>query len=188
MRERGHICSSLAWLVFQRRRLLAELVSRVLLTPPEKKKYEPLPQDVLVVHAWSDALFACFRDNQTKRIQENISNVEKHFDEMCQMFAAYGRKAARLRDKADVLVREVADYADTETPGLKKGMKQFAEHLAQIQDYRQAEVWTHAGGFVDVDESTDASAIRGRMDGWMQVRRRGDAMCLHSRWSDWRPR
>ncbi|XP_019724367.1 CBY1-interacting BAR domain-containing protein 1 isoform X3 [Hippocampus comes] len=80
------------------------------------------------------------RDNQTKRIQENISNVEKHFDEMCQMFAAYGRKAARLRDKADVLVREVADYADTETPGLKKGMKRFAEHLAQIQDYRQAEV------------------------------------------------
>ncbi|XP_037120072.1 protein FAM92A isoform X1 [Syngnathus acus] len=80
------------------------------------------------------------RDNQTKRIQENISNVEKHFDEMCQMFAAYGRKAARLRDKADVLVREVADYADTETPSLKKGMKRYAEHLAKIQDYRQAQV------------------------------------------------
>nr|XP_049607867.1 CBY1-interacting BAR domain-containing protein 1-like [Syngnathus scovelli] len=81
-----------------------------------------------------------FRDNQTKRIQENISNVEKHFDAMCLMFAAYGRKAARLRNKADVLVREVANYADTETPSLKKGMKRFAKHLAKIQDYRQAQV------------------------------------------------
>ncbi|XP_054620513.1 CBY1-interacting BAR domain-containing protein 1 [Dunckerocampus dactyliophorus] len=80
------------------------------------------------------------RDNQTKRIQERISNVEKHFGEMCQVFAAYGRKAARLRDKADLLVREIGAYADTETPSLKSGLKLFADHLAKIQDYRQAEV------------------------------------------------
>lgn len=59
---------------------------------------------------------------------------------MCQLFAAYVRKTARLRDKSDVLVREIGVYADTETPQLKKGMKQFADHLAKIQDYRQAEV------------------------------------------------
>lgn len=80
------------------------------------------------------------RDTQTKQIQENITNVEKHFGEMCQIFAAYVRKTARLRDKADVLVREISLYADTETPNLKKGMKQFADQLAKIQDYRQAEV------------------------------------------------
>ncbi|KAA8585870.1 hypothetical protein FQN60_007439 [Etheostoma spectabile] len=80
------------------------------------------------------------RDNQTRKIQENITNVEKHFGEMCQLFAAYVRKTARLRDKSDVLVREIGIYADTETPHLKRGMKQFAEHLAKIQDYRQAEV------------------------------------------------
>ncbi|XP_037331026.2 CBY1-interacting BAR domain-containing protein 1 [Pungitius pungitius] len=80
------------------------------------------------------------RDNQTRQIQENITNVEKHFGEMCQLFAAYVRKTARLRDKSDVLVREIGVYADTETPQLKKGMKQFADHLAKIQDYRQAEV------------------------------------------------
>lgn len=56
------------------------------------------------------------------------------------MFAAYVRKTARLRDKADVLVREIGMYADTETPNLKRGMKQFADHLAKVEDYRQAEV------------------------------------------------
>lgn len=80
------------------------------------------------------------RDNQTRKIQENITNVEKHFGDMCQLFAAYVRKTARLRDKADLLVREIGLYADTETPNLKRGMKQFADHLAKIQDYRQAEV------------------------------------------------
>lgn len=59
---------------------------------------------------------------------------------MCQLFAAYVRKTARLRDKSDVLVREIGLYADTETPHLKRGLKQFADHLAKIQDYRQAEV------------------------------------------------
>lgn len=80
------------------------------------------------------------RDNQTRRIQENITNVEKHFGDMCQLFAAYVRKTARLRDKADLLVREIGLYADTETPSLKRGMKQYADHLAKIQDYRHAEV------------------------------------------------
>lgn len=86
-------------------------------------------------------LYSIFsRDSQTRKIQENITNVEKHFGEMCQMFAAYVRKTARLRDKADVLVREIGTYADTETPNLKRGMKQFADYLAKIEDYRQAEV------------------------------------------------
>lgn len=56
------------------------------------------------------------------------------------MFAAYVRKTARLRDKADSLIREIGTYGDTETPNLKRGMKEFADHLAKIEDYRQAEV------------------------------------------------
>lgn len=63
---------------------------------------------------------------------------------MCQLFAAYVRKTARLRDKADLMVREISLYADTETPNLKKGIKQFADQLAKIQDYRQAEVCSWA--------------------------------------------
>ncbi|KAM4029488.1 CBY1-interacting BAR domain-containing protein 1 [Anomaloglossus baeobatrachus] len=80
------------------------------------------------------------RDNQTRQIQETVGNVEKHFGELCQIYAGYVRKTARLRDKADLLVREVNAYADTETPNLKHGLKGFTDELAKLQDYRQAEV------------------------------------------------
>uniref|UniRef100_A0AAY4CKC3 Protein FAM92A1 n=1 Tax=Denticeps clupeoides TaxID=299321 RepID=A0AAY4CKC3_9TELE len=76
----------------------------------------------------------------TRQIQDNITNVEKHFGDLCQLFAGYVRKTARLRDKADLLVKEVNVYADTETPNLKNGLKLFADQLAKVQDYRQAEV------------------------------------------------
>lgn len=66
--------------------------------------------------------------------------MEKHFGELCQIYAGYVRKTARIRDKADLLVREVNAYADTETPNLKHGLKGFADELAKLQDYRQAEV------------------------------------------------
>uniref|UniRef100_A0A8C2E0A2 Family with sequence similarity 92 member A1 n=1 Tax=Cyprinus carpio TaxID=7962 RepID=A0A8C2E0A2_CYPCA len=80
------------------------------------------------------------RDTQTKQIQENITHVEKHFGDLCQLFSTYVRKTARLRDEADLLVKEVGLYADTETPNLKLGLKNFADQLAKIEDYRQAEV------------------------------------------------
>ncbi|KAM6899560.1 CBY1-interacting BAR domain-containing protein 1 [Xenentodon cancila] len=104
------------------------------------------------------------RDSQTRRIQENITNVEKHFGEMCQLFAAYVRKTARLRDKADVLVREIGTYADTETPNLKRGMKQFADHLAKIQDYRQAEVERLEAKVIEPLKSYGAVVKRKRED------------------------
>ncbi|XP_075069882.1 CBY1-interacting BAR domain-containing protein 1 [Mixophyes fleayi] len=85
-------------------------------------------------------MFSQPRDNQTRQLQETVSNVEKHFGELCQIYAGYVRKTARLRDKADLLVREVNAYADTETPNLKHGLKSFADELAKLQDYRQAEV------------------------------------------------
>ncbi|XP_053323676.1 CBY1-interacting BAR domain-containing protein 1 [Spea bombifrons] len=80
------------------------------------------------------------RDNQTRQIQDSVNNVEKHFGDLCQLYAGYVRKTARLRDKADLLVRAINTYADTETPNLKTGLKNFADELARLQDYRQAEV------------------------------------------------
>uniref|UniRef100_A0A8C2WGD3 CBY1 interacting BAR domain containing 1 n=1 Tax=Cyclopterus lumpus TaxID=8103 RepID=A0A8C2WGD3_CYCLU len=104
------------------------------------------------------------RDNQTRKIQENITNVEKHFGEMCQLFSAYVRKTARLRDKSDVLVRAIGVYADTETPHLKRGMKQFADHLAKIQDYRQAEVERLEAKVIEPLKSYGAVVKRKRED------------------------
>ncbi|XP_008574629.1 PREDICTED: protein FAM92A1 isoform X1 [Galeopterus variegatus] len=80
------------------------------------------------------------RDAQTRQLQDVVTNVEKHFGELCQIFAAYVRKTARLRDKADLLVNEINVYASTETPNLKQGLKNFADEFAKLQDYRQAEV------------------------------------------------
>uniref|UniRef100_A0A8D0DPR4 CBY1 interacting BAR domain containing 1 n=1 Tax=Salvator merianae TaxID=96440 RepID=A0A8D0DPR4_SALMN len=80
------------------------------------------------------------RDNQTRQVREAVSNVEKHFGELCQIFAAYVRKTARLRDKADLLVNEIHAYAATETPNLKLGLKNFANEFSKLQDYRQAQV------------------------------------------------
>ncbi|XP_060991004.1 CBY1-interacting BAR domain-containing protein 1-like [Dama dama] len=80
------------------------------------------------------------RDAQTRQLQDAVTNVEKHFGELCQIFAAYVRKTARLRDKADLLVNEINMYASTETPHLKQGLKNFADEFAKLQDYRQAEV------------------------------------------------
>ncbi|NXX15125.1 FA92A protein, partial [Podargus strigoides] len=84
--------------------------------------------------------FLVSRDNQTRQIQDAVSNVEKHFGELCQIFAGYVRKTARLRDKADLLVNEIYAYAATETPNLKVGLKNFADEFSRLQDYRQAEV------------------------------------------------
>ncbi|XP_036119690.1 protein FAM92A isoform X1 [Molossus molossus] len=79
------------------------------------------------------------RDAQTRQLQNAVTNVEKHFGELCQIFAAYVRKTARLRDKADLLVNEINVYASTETPNLKQGLKNFADEFAKLQDYRQAQ-------------------------------------------------
>ncbi|XP_030914366.1 protein FAM92A [Geospiza fortis] len=86
------------------------------------------------------AAAAFLRDNQTRQMQDAVSNVEKHFGELCQIFAGYVRKTARLRDKADLLVNEIYAYAATETPNLKVGLKNFADEFSRLQDYRQAEV------------------------------------------------
>ncbi|EHA98751.1 Regulator of G-protein signaling 22 [Heterocephalus glaber] len=80
------------------------------------------------------------RDAQTRQLQDAVTNVEKHFGEPCQIFAAYVRKTARLRDKADLLVNEINMYTSTESPDLKQDLKIFADEFAKLQDYQQAEV------------------------------------------------
>uniref|UniRef100_A0A8B9Q8B6 Family with sequence similarity 92 member B n=1 Tax=Apteryx owenii TaxID=8824 RepID=A0A8B9Q8B6_APTOW len=78
---------------------------------------------------------------RTVRIMEKtVANAEKYFGRFCSLMASYTWKAAKLRDKSDLLVRQLTDYANTESPELRNTMKSFAEELAKVQDYRQAEV------------------------------------------------
>uniref|UniRef100_A0A8D0BI75 CBY1 interacting BAR domain containing 2 n=2 Tax=Salvator merianae TaxID=96440 RepID=A0A8D0BI75_SALMN len=80
------------------------------------------------------------RDTQVKIMENTVSNAEKYFGQFCDLMAAYTRKSAKLRDKSDLLVKQLIDYGNTENPELRTTVKDFAEELAKVQDYRQAEV------------------------------------------------
>ncbi|XP_047384421.1 CBY1-interacting BAR domain-containing protein 2 [Sciurus carolinensis] len=80
------------------------------------------------------------RDSQVRVMESTVANAERYFGQFCSLLAAYTRKTARLRDKADQLVKQLVDFANTESPELRATLRDFAEDLAQVQDYRQAEV------------------------------------------------
>ena len=73
-------------------------------------------------------------------MENTVTNAERYFGQFCSLLASYTRKTARLRDKADQLVKQLMDFANTENPELRATMRDFAEDLAKVQDYRQAEV------------------------------------------------
>lgn len=83
-----------------------------------------------------------FRDNQLKAIESLLNDSEKYLGQFCTTLASYTRKTAKLRDKADFLVRQLNEFASNEDPELRTCMKNLAEDLAMVQDYRQAEVRT----------------------------------------------
>ncbi|EPY83220.1 hypothetical protein CB1_000589002 [Camelus ferus] len=80
------------------------------------------------------------RDCQVRVMEETVTNAEKYFGQFCLLLAAYTRKTARLRDKADKLVKQLIDFANTENLEMRTTLRNFAEDLAKVQDYRQAEV------------------------------------------------
>lgn len=72
-------------------------------------------------------------------MENTVTNAEKYFGQFCSLLAAYTRKTARLRDKADQLVKQLIDFANTENPEMRVTLRNFAEDLAKVQDYRQAQ-------------------------------------------------
>lgn len=80
------------------------------------------------------------RDTQVKVMENTVSNAEHYFGQFCSILASYTRKTAKLRDKADQFVKQLIDFGNTENPELRTTMKNMAEELAKIQDYRHAQV------------------------------------------------
>ncbi|XP_074549780.1 CBY1-interacting BAR domain-containing protein 2-like [Halichoeres trimaculatus] len=80
------------------------------------------------------------RDVQLKSMEQTVKHAEKYLGEICSLLASYTRKTARLRDKADLLVAQLYDFSSTEDPEFQVGLKNLAEDLAMIQDYRHAQV------------------------------------------------
>ncbi|KAI3355170.1 hypothetical protein L3Q82_017868 [Scortum barcoo] len=73
-------------------------------------------------------------------MDQTVKRAEKYLGEICSLLASYTRKTAKLRDKADLLVVQLFDFSSTEDPELQTGLKNLAEDLAMVQDYRQAQV------------------------------------------------
>ncbi|XP_078018841.1 CBY1-interacting BAR domain-containing protein 2-like [Epinephelus lanceolatus] len=80
------------------------------------------------------------RDVQIKSMEQTVKHAEKYLGELCSLLASYTRKTAKLRDKADILVAQLFDFSSREDPELQVGLKNLAEDLAMVQDYRQAQV------------------------------------------------
>ncbi|XP_062415359.1 CBY1-interacting BAR domain-containing protein 2-like [Pungitius pungitius] len=79
-------------------------------------------------------------DVQVKSMEQTVKYAEQHLGEICSLMASYTRKTAKLRDKADLLVAQVFDFSSREGTGVQIGLKNIAEDLAMVQDYRQAQV------------------------------------------------
>uniref|UniRef100_A0A665W628 Family with sequence similarity 92 member B n=1 Tax=Echeneis naucrates TaxID=173247 RepID=A0A665W628_ECHNA len=78
-------------------------------------------------------------DRKTVQLQ-TVKHAEKNLGEICHLLGSYTRKTAKLRDKADLLVAQLFDFSSTEGHEVQMGLKNLAEDLAMIQDYRQAQV------------------------------------------------
>ncbi|RLU24445.1 hypothetical protein DMN91_002534 [Ooceraea biroi] len=77
-------------------------------------------------------------EQEAKFVQDRITGVEKHFAELCTIFAAFTRKAARLRDKSDELAKVIQVYGDSETinRSMSTGLANFSATLSVVGDYR----------------------------------------------------
>ncbi|XP_077297047.1 CBY1 interacting BAR domain containing protein Fam92 isoform X2 [Arctopsyche grandis] len=79
-------------------------------------------------------------ERQSKFIQNRITIVEKHFAELCNAFAVYARKVARLRDAGDDVSKNLKLYSDNETvnKSLSSGLSDISATLYAIEEYRNA--------------------------------------------------
>jgi uncharacterized coiled-coil protein SlyX len=92
------------------------------------------------------------RDRQIKSMELTVSHAEKYLGQFCSLLASYTRKTGKLRDQADMLVRQLNDFSNTEDPELLTCLTNLAEDLAMVQDYRQAEVRGERSGAVGSSE------------------------------------
>ncbi|XP_076449190.1 CBY1-interacting BAR domain-containing protein 2-like [Babylonia areolata] len=82
------------------------------------------------------------REAAAKLAQKRVEDVERHFGEICTTLGSITRKNARLRNKGDLLARNLISLAESEkiNSTLQSNVLQFAENYAAVQDYCHAKV------------------------------------------------
>lgn len=75
-------------------------------------------------------------------MQDRIVSVERTVSDLCNIFAGYSRKAARLRDKNDEISKAAATFAENEqiNKSLAVGLENFSESISTVADYGDARV------------------------------------------------
>ncbi|KAF7213569.1 protein FAM92B-like [Nothobranchius furzeri] len=109
--------------------------------PPWSHQFEQESLSLAAAHVDLTECFVSFRRDVTIQVMEQtLKLAEKNLGEMCSILASYTRKKAKLRDRADLLVAQLFDFSSTEDLEFQTGLKNLAEDLAMVQDYRQAQV------------------------------------------------
>lgn len=82
------------------------------------------------------------KETQAKFAKDRTAFVENHFGLFCQTFGSMTRKIARMRDKGDLLSKQISQFAgqDKFSHTTAKNLKDFAQNLSAVQDYRDAEI------------------------------------------------
>ncbi|XP_076109476.1 CBY1-interacting BAR domain-containing protein 1-like [Mytilus galloprovincialis] len=81
-------------------------------------------------------------ESQAKFCQSRVALVEKNYGNLCETLGSITRKAARQRDKGDLLAKQLQEYANSENIShcTKAGLSLCAQNMSAIQDYREAEI------------------------------------------------
>ncbi|ELT91785.1 hypothetical protein CAPTEDRAFT_177557 [Capitella teleta] len=81
-------------------------------------------------------------ENQSKFIQNRISQVEHHFGNVCLAFGSYHRRCSKMRDSGDEVCRTVMDYCEQEhlNHTTKHALREFSQYFSGVQDYRESQV------------------------------------------------
>lgn len=82
-------------------------------------------------------------ETQTRFLQDRIDTLERNLADICNQLAAYTRRLAATRDEGDQLASHVLQFAEGEkiNSTMKAALTNFADNLAAVGDYRNAEVF-----------------------------------------------
>lgn len=90
--------------------------------------------------------------------------MERNFASLATDLGGMVRKTARLRDKGDLVVKTLKDFASTENGRLRKSLEGLAECCSAMEDCNQLKVSIHTLNPHDYHPSSHAHTID-RQDG-----------------------
>ncbi len=73
-------------------------------------------------------------------MEGRVTHVERRFSSLATDLGGVTRKTARLRDKGDLVVKTLQDFAGCETGRMRKSLEGLAECFSAMEDFNQLKV------------------------------------------------